>query len=238
MASVDRETAAIQDIAKRLDISGTAFAETASEIYRRAKVLPGFSSCQLQAACIYASCRLFGIPRMLKDVSTACGVEVVQLARCYRKVVRNADLRMPVTDPARYAPQIASRAGLDARTERRALEILEAAKNLRMTAGKVPAAVAAAALYAAYTESHPAESFDAGGRVTQKDIADAAGVTEATVRNRLREIRYIVEKEPAAVVTEVRSVELDQKMQSMGSHESTVVAVLGSTGAGSDSNLT
>ncbi len=177
-------------------MNGPAFEETASEIYLRAKGLTGLSHRQLQAASVYASCRLFGIPRTLKDVSSASRVDVALLARCYRKVVQNADLKMPVPDPVRYVPGIASRAGMDARTERRAIEILEVAKRLRVTAGKDPAAVAAAALYMAYTELRQSlETNDSDERITQKDVAVAAGVNEVTVRNRSRSIRHAIENE-------------------------------------------
>ncbi len=205
MASVDQEEAvAIQDIARRLGISGTALVETASEIYFGSKSLPGVSFRSLLAASVYASCRLFGVPRTLKDVSSASGVEVTPLGRSYRKVVQNADLKMPVQDPVRYVPGIASRAGLDARTERRAIEIVGAAKKLGVMDGRIPTAIAAAALYKAYTELHPEESLDPNERVTQTDIADAAGVCELTLRNRMWTIRDVVEKELTEVATEGR----------------------------------
>ena len=188
--------ATIRDILRMLAVTGPAVAETASQIYLAAKGrMPfGYSFRQVRAASVYASCRLFGVPRTLKEVASACDLDVIPLASCYRRVIEDAGLTMPVQDPASYVPGISSRAGLDPPTERRAIEIIDTAKGLRTTEGKAPTAVAAAALYMAYRELHQEESLDPGTRVTQLDIAEAAGITEVTLRNRLRTIGYAVEK--------------------------------------------
>ncbi len=182
---------AIRDILRRHAVTAPAVAETASEICLAAKkgrMRFGHSFRQIQAASVYASCRLFGVPRTLKEVASVCDLDFVPLASCYRRVVVGSGLTMPVQDPASYVSGISSRAGLDAPTERRAVEIVIAARRLRTTEGKAPTAVAAAALYMAYMELHPEESFDPGTRVTQMDIAEAAGISEVTLRNRLRTI--------------------------------------------------
>ena len=61
-----------------------------------------------------------------------------------------------------------------------AVRILQKAKNKRITLGKDPAGIAAAALYLAGQMK--------GENVTQKEIAYAAGMTEVTVRNRKKEL--------------------------------------------------
>jgi transcription initiation factor TFIIB len=57
---------------------------------------------------------------------------------------------------------------------------LSRAKRKRITVGKDPAGVAAAVLYMACQLE--------GENVKQKDIAQIAGVTEVTVRNRKKEL--------------------------------------------------
>ena len=54
------------------------------------------------------------------------------------------------------------------------------AKRYRLTAGKAPTGLAGAALYVA--------AMQVGERRTQKEISIAAGVTEATIRNRYKEL--------------------------------------------------
>ena len=66
------------------------------------------------------------------------------------------------------------------KTQRRAREILRMAQEARISAGKDPMGLAASALYVACTLE--------GEEKTQKDIAEAAGVTEVTIRNRYKEL--------------------------------------------------
>ena len=51
-----------------------------------------------------------------------------------------------------------------------------------ISAGKDPMGLAASVLYLA--------SLKNGESITQTDIADAAGVTEVTIRNRAKDLRY------------------------------------------------
>ena len=192
----DDDAASVKEILARLAITGPALVETASDIYRKAKLHPGRSHRELRAASLYAACRLFAVPRTLREVSAVCGVDAKLLASSYRKVIEEEGLSMPVQDPASYVSGISSRAGLDTPTERRAIEIINTARRLRTTEGKAPTAVAAAALYMAYMELHPEENLDPGMRVTQVDIAEAAGVSEVALRNRLRTIHRAAD-EPA-----------------------------------------
>ncbi len=103
------------------------------------------------------------------------------LARSYRLLVREMDLKMPVPDPARSVAKIASKVEAGESTRRRALEILARAKQSGVAAGKDPVGLAASALYVASTLS--------GEGKTQRDIAKAAGVTEVTIRNRYKNLR-------------------------------------------------
>jgi len=91
------------------------------------------------------------------------------------------DIKMPVPDPARSVAKIASRVTAGERTRRRALEILAEARKMGVAAGKDPVGLAASALYVASTLS--------GEGKTQRDIAQAAGVTEVTIRNRYKNLR-------------------------------------------------
>ena len=66
-------------------------------------------------------------------------------------------------------------------TQRRAIKILNEAKVQGISAGKDPMALAAAALYVACVLE--------GEKKTQKEIAEAANVTEVTVRNRYKGLK-------------------------------------------------
>ena len=161
-----------------------AVTEKAAYFYRKAlerNLVRGRSITSIIAASIYAACRDGQIPRTLKDVSAATNVKKKELARSYRLLHREMDFKMPVADSSRCVSGIASRAGMSEKTQRRALEILVRAKQMRISAGKDPMGFAASALYVACTLEGEAK--------TQKDVAEAAGVTEVTIRNRYKGLR-------------------------------------------------
>jgi transcription initiation factor TFIIB len=70
---------------------------------------------------------------------------------------------------------------LSPKVQTRAMEILEEAIQLGLTSGKGPMGAAAAALYIA--------SIQENERRTQRDVSEAAKVTEVTVRNRYKEFQ-------------------------------------------------
>jgi transcription initiation factor TFIIB len=90
-------------------------------------------------------------------------------------------VHMPISDPLTYISKIAEKNGISGRTQGSAIAILRAARLKRVVAGKDPMGLAAAALYIACLQNNE--------KITQKDIADASGVTEVTVRNRYKALK-------------------------------------------------
>jgi transcription initiation factor TFIIB len=88
---------------------------------------------------------------------------------------------MPIADPLTYVSKIAERTGISGKTQGIAIKFLRQAKRKRVSAGKDPMGLAAAALYIACLQNDE--------KKTQKDIAEAAGVTEVTVRNRYKSLK-------------------------------------------------
>jgi len=155
--------------------------EAAALIYRRAlkkDLIRGRSIEAFVAASIYAACRQSKVPRPLNEITRASTRDRGEITRTYRLLVRDLNIKMPVDDPMKFIPSIASKLRLRRDTEQRAVEILNKARQVRGLSGKDPRGLAAAALYMA--------SLDADDRRTQKDVAEAAGTTEVTLRNRLR----------------------------------------------------
>ena len=156
-----------------------AVIEKAAYIYRKAnekKLVKGRSIHGLVASCIYAACRDTQTPRTLDDVADGINVRRKDVARCYRLIFRELDLKIPVADPINGVARIASKAGIGEKTKRKAVMLLNKAKKIGMVAGKDPMGLAAAALYLACIAD--------GGNTTQRNISDASGVTEVTIRNR------------------------------------------------------
>jgi len=170
-------------LAEKLNLSD-AVIEKAAYIYRKALergLVRGRSISALIAASLYAACRDTETPRTLKDVAASCNIKKKDIARCYRLLLRDMELKMPVVDPTKCVSRIASKAGLSEKTKRRALIILKRAEATRTSAGKDPMGLAAAALYVACVLE--------GESKTQKDVAEAAGVTEVTIRNRYKGLK-------------------------------------------------
>ena len=161
-----------------------AVIEKTAYIYRKALdkgLVRGRSIPGLLAAALYAACRDAGTPRTLKDVSHQINLTKKDVSRCYRLLLKELDLKMPVVDPIKYLSRIASKAGISEKVKRRALTILKKASEMEITAGKNPMALAATALYLSCEMS--------GENITQKVIALAAGVTEVTIRNRYKGLK-------------------------------------------------
>ncbi len=161
--------------------------EKAAYIYRKAmerKLVRGRSIHGLVAACLYASCRTTETPRTLDDIANGINIRRKDVARCYRLIYRELELKMPVVDPVKGVSRIASIAGLGEKTKRKAILILNEAKRTYITAGKDPMGIAAAALYLA--------CISTGETKSQKEISIASGVTEVTIRNRCAGLRKML----------------------------------------------
>ncbi len=158
--------------------------ESAAMVYRKAlsnSLVRGRTIAAVAAASLYAACRISETPRTLKDVSAASRIRKKEIARCYRLLVRELDLRMPVVDPAKCISKIATAVEISMPTQQRAIRIMNEAKTRGLVAGKDPMGLAAASLYLACVLE--------GERKTQKEIADTANVTEVTVRNRYKGLK-------------------------------------------------
>ena len=161
-----------------------AVIEKTAYIYRKAQekgLSKGRSIPGLLAASLYLACRDSETPRTLNEVSKKINLKRTDVSRCYRLLLKELDLQMPVQDPIKCMSRIASKAGIGEKAKRGALTILENAADMEITAGKDPMGLAAAALYLS--------SIMNGNYVTQKIIAKAAGVTEVTIRNRCKGLK-------------------------------------------------
>jgi len=103
-----------------------------------------------------------------------------EIGYAYRLIIKNLNIKPPIPpDPSSFVPKIAAKLGVEERTIREAINIIEEAKERGADyTGKDPVGIAAAALYIACQETMQ--------NVMQKKIASVAGVTEVTVRNRVK----------------------------------------------------
>lgn len=132
------------------------------------------------AGALYAACRRHEVPRTLDELSEASGIDKKEIGRTYRFVTRELGIRILPSNPVDYLPRFASALKLSAETQSKAVEILEMAQKCELTSGRGPTGIAAAALYVAALINNE--------KRTQREVADIAGVTEVTIRNRYKEL--------------------------------------------------
>jgi transcription initiation factor TFIIB len=158
--------------------------EKAAYIYRKAlekKLVRGRSISAMIAASLYAACRDTETPRTLRDIADSANVKRKDIARCYRLLHHELELKMPVVDPIQCIARISSKLDITEKTKRYAINVLKEAQERKESAGKDPMGLAASALYLSCVKN--------GVSVTQRDIAEAAGVTEVTIRNRYKGLK-------------------------------------------------
>ncbi len=158
--------------------------ESAALLYRKAvkkELIRGRLIESVVAGVIYAICRMNGIPRTLEEIAKASGIEKKEIGRSYRFLKSELKLDVPLSDPSTYVPKFAVALDLGPEVQKEAIKLIKKAVSKGLISGRGPTGVAAAALYIA-AAMH-------GQKRTQKEVADVAGVTEVTIRNRYRELK-------------------------------------------------
>jgi transcription initiation factor TFIIB len=160
-----------------------AVEEESARIYTLAVqrgLVRGRSMESVVAGALYAACRRHEVPRTLDELSEASGIDKKEIGRTYRFVTRELGIRILPSNPVDYLARFASALKLNPETQSKAVEILERAQNSELTSGRGPTGIAAASLYVAALLNNE--------KKTQREVADVAGVTEVTIRNRYKEL--------------------------------------------------
>ena len=170
-------------VASHLGLS-ESIREAAALLYRKCVergLIRGRQIESVVSAVIYAICRQFGIPRTLDEIASVAEIPKKEIGRTYRLITQELELKVPLTNPRFYITRFITALRLSGQTQEKSVEILDQAIAKGLISGRGPMGVAAAAVYIA--------SVLTGERRTQKEVADVAGVTEVTIRNRYRELK-------------------------------------------------
>jgi transcription initiation factor TFIIB len=166
----------------KLGLSDAAVQKTAY-IYRKLQkrgYVRGRSILSVLAAAIYIACREIGISRTIKDIAAISNIRRKELAKIYRLLVFELDIKIPMVDPMKCIGKVANKANLNEKIVRQAVNIMKDLNNREISAGKNPMVLAATVLYLS--------CFKSGQNITQDDISHAAGITGVTLRNRLNDL--------------------------------------------------
>jgi transcription initiation factor TFIIB len=167
-----------------------AIIEKTAYVYRKAQekqLVRGRSTSSILAAAIYAACRELGTSRTLKEIAKATDVKLKAISRGYRILVLELDIKVPLVDPVKCIAKIANGVKLTEKTKRMAMDTMNDLVGKEISAVKLPMGLAATVLYMSCLAN--------GESKTQRDIADMAGVTEVTLRNRLKDLKARLELE-------------------------------------------
>jgi transcription initiation factor TFIIB len=158
--------------------------EKTAYIYRKVQergLVRGRTISSVLAAAAYIACREMGMSRTLDDIAHLNNIKHKELARTFRLLVLELDLKVPMIDPMKCVVKVANKAKLSEKTKRQAMNIMHDIVKSGVSAGKDPMGLAGSVIYMS--------SINTGETITQMDIADAAGVTEVTIRNRYKDIK-------------------------------------------------
>lgn len=162
----------------------------AAELYakaHRAGLVPGAAhECSLGAALRIASTEA-GVPRPLDAIAEAFGESTSSIRNKFHRMAQDDSVSATfgaadvVVDPPEYIPYMASELDREVPAEL-SDRVRELLADVEMDGGSNPMSLVAAAFYAAMKHSG---SYS----VTQREIADAAGLTEVTIRNNYRQFQ-------------------------------------------------
>ena len=154
--------------------------EKIAYIYRKIqerKLIKGRTIRGALAVASYIACRELGIPRTLKEIAKISNLKEKEVARIYRKVMFELDLKVPQVDTFKEIIKLGNICGISEKAKRRAIKLMMTVMKTEISAGKNPMGLAGAVLYLSCKE------YDE--EITQSKIAEVAGVTEVTLRHDL-----------------------------------------------------
>lgn len=163
--------------------------ETAALILRRLTskgVVKRNNVTEYVAASLVYAARIERHPLTMQSVTEALGVPRNTVWKAYRNIHKSMDqrtrtrMRARPPKPQEFIPQIASRLGLSGEVEMLAVRLSAMLVKTGLSQGKPPAAIAAASVYLA--------SILLDQKRNQSEVASVVGVTDATIRNRYRDI--------------------------------------------------
>jgi transcription initiation factor TFIIB len=176
-----------RQLQERLDVS-EAVLQDAVSLYRQLdhEELDDHLDGSLPIAVLYVAIRQHGIARNIDEIAAVADVTPRTLYRTARLVSDRLGTGIPPVEPERYLVRLTDRFDLDTAVESEAFRVLASAKSEEYHAGRKPAGVAAAALYTALDIHHQ------NPRLSQRELCEATGVHERTLREHYKQIRALV----------------------------------------------
>jgi transcription initiation factor TFIIB len=159
--------------------------EKAAYLYRKVQqkeITVGRTTTGVLAACVYIACREALIPRTIEEIVEVSNIRRKEMWDAYISIVLKLDLRIPLIDPVRCLVKLANKTGVSEKIKRSAIDYLKQVTESNISAGKDPMSIAATVLYLECLH------YDDQSK-SQKYFAEAAGISDVTIRNRRQELQ-------------------------------------------------
>ena len=169
-------------VANQLNIPARVEKE-AAEIYRKAaeKNLTLKRSIEnIVVGSLYIACRTNDLARSLKEFSELAGTDVKIIAKTYKMLLRELNIKIIPINPVDYTARFASALNMSPKTQTKAVILADQLKKKGLTSGLSPVSVSASTLYIA--------GLMLKEKRTQREVAEVSGITETTLRNRCKDI--------------------------------------------------
>jgi len=157
-------------------------------------LLKGRSIRAMVAASIYYACGAEKVPRTLQNIVDVSDSTFHQITKCYQSLIKELNLPSPTISPKDLVSAYISKLHLPHRVEMNAGKILDRYEKVYSLSGKDPKGLVAAALYEASRHSNT--------KISLTKISRAVGITEVTLRNRLREMQKFIRQKPKTKPTQ------------------------------------
>nr|CBH37793.1 transcription initiation factor IIB, C-terminal sequence [uncultured archaeon] len=157
--------------------------ESSLEIYRKAwenDLIHGRSIEKILAASMYMACRKHNVPRTLNEIEKVTRVGRKDIIKACKLLANRLGMKLAPISPLEYVGRFCAKLNLTNCAAEKAREIVEKALERDMTSGRGPTGIAASAIYIA--------AILCDTKKTQKEVAEATGVTEVTLRVRYKEM--------------------------------------------------
>jgi len=198
---------AYKDIATLCDHMrlGRGIADVAKQLYKRARDANLFPNPRVTteiiiAACILMACRHENYGRSYNEIVALTRVPKKDIGKCVKTMKnyfsQDANLQLKTMSPAQLVSRFANKIGLPVQVSTSAAAVANRTMELGTADGRNPVSIAAACIY------FVAPLF--GMPKNQKEVADAAGINDSTVRQVYR-LLYADREDFVRVVQELEA---------------------------------
>lgn len=177
-------------ICKNIGISENIY-NSAAKLYLEVlnqKITRGRTIIGIASACLYYCCKREGYPVTIKEIAENTNPvknndasTLKHIKKCFMVIIKELGLSSYRKDPIDYIPKFVSELGLDSQVERLTIKLLHKILSSSIIYGKNPCGYVAAAIYLVCKTNNI--------KITQKELEKVSGVTDATLRARIRELQ-------------------------------------------------